>query len=54
MIQSHEYEALAEFRYGLRQFLHFSEQAARAAGLEPQQHQALLALRGLPRVRPPP
>lgn len=39
--------ALAEFRYQLRRFLHFSEGAARAAGLEPQQHQLLLALRGL-------
>lgn len=38
--------ALAEFRYELRRFLHFSEGAARAAGLEPRQHQLLLALRG--------
>lgn len=43
-----EYRALAEFRYELRRFLHFSEQAARAAGLEPQQHQLLLAIKGLP------
>jgi DNA-binding MarR family transcriptional regulator len=43
-----EYQALAEFRYQLRRFLHFSEQAARAVGLEPQQHQLLLALKGLP------
>src|SRR5437899_2387639 len=42
-----DYEALAELRYQIRRFLHFSEQAARAAGLEPQQHQLLLALRGL-------
>ena len=41
-----EYEALAGFRYALRRFLRFSEDAARAAGLEPQQHQALLAIRG--------
>lgn len=47
-----EYQALAEFRYQLRRFLHFSEQAARAAGLEPQQHQLLLALKGLPEGRP--
>ena len=46
-----EYQALAEFRYQLRRFLHFSEQAARAAGLEPQQHQLLLALKGLPEGR---
>src|SRR5689334_4400553 len=43
-----EYQSLAEFRYQLRRFLHFSEQAARAVGLEPQQHQLLLALKGLP------
>lgn len=41
-----EYWALAEFRYQLRNFLSFSEQAARAAGLEPQQHQLLLTLKG--------
>ena len=43
-----DYEALAEFRYALRQFLHFSEDAARAAGLTPQQHQAMLAIKGFP------
>ncbi len=43
-----EYQALAELRYQLRRFLHFSEQKARAAGLEPQQHQLLLAVKGLP------
>jgi DNA-binding MarR family transcriptional regulator len=43
-----DYRALAEFRYRIRLFLRFSEQAARAAGLQPQQHQLLLALRGLP------
>lgn len=40
--------ALAAFRYELRCFLAFSEQAARAAGIEPQQHQLLLAVAGLP------
>jgi len=43
-----EYQALAELRYQLRRFLHFSEQEARVAGLEPQQHQLLLAIKGLP------
>lgn len=47
-----EYRALAEFRYLLRRFLHFSEQAARVTGLEPQQHQLLLALRGFPTDQP--
>src|SRR6266853_979136 len=40
--------SLAEFRHQIRQFLNGSEQAARAAGLEPQQYLFLLALRGLP------
>jgi DNA-binding MarR family transcriptional regulator len=43
-----EYEALAALRYGLRRFLHFSEEAARRAGLTPQHHQALLAIKGFP------
>jgi len=47
-IQLSQYRALAEFRHQIRRFLHFSEQAARRAGLEPQQHQFLLALKGLP------
>src|ERR1700743_1577545 len=43
-----QYEALAAFRYALRQFTGFSEAAARAAGITPQQHQALLAIKGFP------
>ena len=46
-----EYQALAEFRYQLRRFLRFSEQVTREMGLEPQQHQLLLALKGLPEGR---
>jgi DNA-binding MarR family transcriptional regulator len=46
--------ALAQFRAELRRFLHFSEQAAHAAGVEPQQHQLLLALAGLPDADHPP
>ena len=42
-----DYAALAAFRHSLRNFLAFSEEAAREAGLTPQQHQALLAVRGL-------
>lgn len=41
-----DYQAIATFRAVLRQFLHFSEEAARAAGISPQQHQLLLAIRG--------
>jgi len=48
-----EYRALADFRFLIRSFLHFSEEEARARGIEAQQHQALLALRALPDdVRP--
>jgi DNA-binding MarR family transcriptional regulator len=41
-------QTLAEFRYALRQFLHFSEEAAVKAGLHPQQHQLLLQIAGIP------
>lgn len=37
---------LAEFRFALRSFLHFSERAAANAGLQPQQHQLLLQVAG--------
>jgi DNA-binding MarR family transcriptional regulator len=48
-----DYESLAQVRYQIRRFLHFSEQAARAVGLEPHHHQLMLALKGLPHgVRP--
>jgi DNA-binding MarR family transcriptional regulator len=43
-----DYEALAAFRGTLRRFFAFSEEAAKATGLAPQQHQALLAIRGAP------
>jgi DNA-binding MarR family transcriptional regulator len=42
------YRQLAEFRYRIRQFLHFSEEAVRLSGIEPQQHQLLLTIKGLP------
>jgi DNA-binding MarR family transcriptional regulator len=40
-----DYERLAEFRYVLRHFLIFSENAALSAGLSAQQHQTLLAIK---------
>ena len=43
-----EFRALAEFRHRIRIFLIGSEEAARKAGLEPQQYALMLALRGLP------
>ena len=45
--QTIDYVALSDFRHEIRRFLNFSEQAARKAGIEPRQHQALLAIRGL-------
>lgn len=47
-ISTREYQARAQFRYQIRRFLRTSEQEARMAGLEPQQHQMLVALKGLP------
>jgi DNA-binding MarR family transcriptional regulator len=43
-----EYEKLAAFRFNLRQFLRFSEVAARSVGLTSQQHQSLLSIKGFP------
>jgi DNA-binding MarR family transcriptional regulator len=42
-----DFAALAEFRYQIRRFLSFSEAAARKMRIEPQQHQALLVVKGL-------
>lgn len=42
------FQALGDFRYEIRRFLNFSERAAREAGIEPHQHQALLAIQSLP------
>jgi DNA-binding MarR family transcriptional regulator len=43
-----DYRATAEFRYQIRRFLRASEQIARSYGLNPQQYQLMLALKGLP------
>ena len=45
-LTENDYRHLAEFRFLLRQFQAFSDAAARKAGLSPQQHQALLAIKG--------
>src|ERR1700689_5262971 len=47
-IPQSQYELLAALRRSLRRFQRFSREAARAAGLTPQQHQALLAIKGFP------
>src|SRR5690606_1615966 len=43
-----DFEYLAEFRYQLRRFLRFSENAVQAEGLTPQQYQLLLQIKGFP------
>src|SRR5665213_536585 len=48
-----EYRALEEFRFLIRGYLNDSEKAARSVGIEPQQYQSLLTLRGLPRGQAP-
>lgn len=47
-LSKQQYETLASFRFALRQFLRFSEDAAIGAGCMPQQYQALLAIKGFP------
>lgn len=47
------YRSLSEFRHQVRCFLRYSEEAARAHGIEPQQHQLLLAVKGLPKGKNP-
>jgi DNA-binding MarR family transcriptional regulator len=48
-----DYQALAEFRYQIRRFLHFSEQAVKKAGMKRGQYQLMLAIKGIPAgVRP--
>jgi DNA-binding MarR family transcriptional regulator len=41
-----DYRMLSDFRYLVRRFLKFSEDAAHGHGLTAQQHQALLAIKG--------
>ncbi|MGV3720247.1 MAG: MarR family winged helix-turn-helix transcriptional regulator [Actinomycetota bacterium] len=45
-LSKEDYIALARFRATLRRFLRHSEEGARAAGITPQQHQLLLAVKG--------
>lgn len=47
-IQTQDYQALAEFRYQIRRYIRFAEQVARSIGVEPQHHQLLLTVKGMP------
>jgi DNA-binding MarR family transcriptional regulator len=51
-ITKRHYETLAAWRLALRRFLRFSQEAARTAGIPPQQHQALLVIKGYPGTEP--
>lgn len=46
VVSKGDYRHLADFRNALREFLHFSEEAAASAGIPPQQHQAMLVIHG--------
>jgi len=52
-LQEAEYMALAEFRYQLRRFLRHMEEEVRDFGINPQQYQLLLAVKGLPKEQVP-
>ncbi|HEY5430231.1 MAG TPA: MarR family winged helix-turn-helix transcriptional regulator [Solirubrobacteraceae bacterium] len=52
-LSDHDYQRLAELRFGLRTFLHWSAERAKSAGLTPAQHQLLLAVRGSVQDRGP-
>jgi len=47
-LSKHDFETLADFRYQLRKFVRFSEQAARRRGINPLQYQLLLQVKGYP------
>lgn len=47
-ITDDDFRALAEFRYQIRHFLAGGEEASRSVGVEPEQFQLLLAVRGMP------
>jgi len=47
-----DYETLADLRYHIRRFLRVREEAARAAGVEPQQYVLLLQVKGFEGRRP--
>lgn len=52
-LQEAEYMALAEFRYQLRKFLRHMEEEVRQFGINPQQYQLVLAVKGLPKEQVP-
>lgn len=47
-LQNLDYQVLSTFRRDLRRFLAVSEELAQGQGIPPQQHQAILAIKGRP------
>jgi DNA-binding MarR family transcriptional regulator len=47
-LKKKDFEALSEFRYQLRRFLRFSEEAVRDQGVTPLQYLLLLHIKGFP------
>ncbi len=52
-LSASDYRSLGDLRFQIRRFIHFSEEAARAEDLEPQQHQLLLTIRALDEAHGP-
>ncbi len=52
-LERSDYRTLSQFRFLLRCFLEFSQNAARRVGLTTRQHQALLAIKGFPHADAP-
>jgi DNA-binding MarR family transcriptional regulator len=48
LLEQADFEALSEFRYQLRRFLKFSEDAAQSVGLTPLHYLVLLHIKGYP------
>ncbi len=48
VLTKQDFEALAQFRFGIRHYLRLSEEMVRKDGLTPQQYQLMLALKGFP------
>jgi DNA-binding MarR family transcriptional regulator len=47
-VTKRQFEALANFRYRMRQFLRYSEEITRKHGMTPLQYQLLLQVKGYP------
>jgi len=48
VLSKNDFEVLSQFRYHMRRFIRFSEEAAHAEGITPQQYLVLLHIKGFP------